>query len=53
LNKIRALGGKRWSDREVVDKILSAYMPRDVNLPTLIREKRGFKRFTPPMSLVE
>ena len=47
VNKIRALGGEKWSDRDVVDKILVAYMARDVNLPTLIREKRGFKRFTP------
>jgi hypothetical protein len=31
----------------VVDKILTTYMARDVNLPTLIREKRSFKRFTP------
>jgi hypothetical protein len=31
----------------VVDKILSAYMARDVQLPTLIREKRGFNKFTP------
>jgi len=47
VNKIRALGGKKWTDRDVVDKILVAYMARDVNLPTLIRENRGFKRFTP------
>jgi hypothetical protein len=33
--------------KEVVDKILSAYMARDVQLPILIREKRGFKKFTP------
>jgi hypothetical protein len=32
--------------KEVVDKILSGYMARDVQLPTLIREKRGFKKFT-------
>jgi hypothetical protein len=31
----------------VVDKILSAYMAMDVQLPTLIREKRGFNKFTP------
>ena len=37
VNKIRALGGQRWTDSEVVDKILSAYMARDVNLPILIR----------------
>jgi hypothetical protein len=47
VNKIRALGGEKWSDKDVVDKILTAYMARDVNLPTLITEKRGFKRFTP------
>jgi hypothetical protein len=33
--------------REVVDKILSTYMARDVQLPTLIREKRCFNKFTP------
>jgi hypothetical protein len=47
VNKIRALGGDKWSDKDVVDKILTAYMARDVNLPTLVREKRDFKRFTP------
>ena len=47
VNKIRSLGGEKWSDKDVVDKILTAYMDRDVNLPTLIREKRGFMRFTP------
>jgi hypothetical protein len=47
VNKIRALGGDKWNDKDVVDRILTAYMARDVNLPTLIREKRGFKRFTP------
>ncbi|OEL28380.1 hypothetical protein BAE44_0010601 [Dichanthelium oligosanthes] len=45
--KVRALGSEKWGDKEVVDKILCAYMARDVNLPTLIREKTGFKRFTP------
>jgi hypothetical protein len=47
INKIRSLGSSRWGRREVVDKILSAYMARDVQLPTLIREKRGFNKFTP------
>ena len=48
INKIKSLGSTRWGRKEVVDKILSAYMARDVQLPTLIREKRGFKKFTPP-----
>jgi uncharacterized membrane protein YqiK len=47
INKIKSLGSRRWGIREVVDKILSAYMARDVQLPTLIREKRGFNKFTP------
>jgi hypothetical protein len=46
INKIKSLGSTRWGRREVVDKILSAYMSRDVQLPTLIREKRGFNKFT-------
>jgi hypothetical protein len=47
LNEIKSLGSTRWGRREVVDKIHSAYMARDVQLPTLIREKRGFNKFTP------
>jgi hypothetical protein len=47
VNKIKSLGSTRWGRREVVDKMLSAYMARDVQLPTLIREKRGFNKFTP------
>jgi hypothetical protein len=47
INKIKSLGSTRWGRREVVDKILSAYMARDVQLPTLIREMRGFNKFTP------
>nr|XP_034601211.1 DNA ligase 1-like [Setaria viridis] len=47
INKIRSLGSDKWGKREVVDKILSAYMATDVQLPILIRENRGFKKFTP------
>jgi hypothetical protein len=47
INKITSLGSTRWGRREVFDKILSAYMARDYQLATLIREKRGFDMFTP------
>jgi hypothetical protein len=47
INKIKSIGSTRWGRREVVDKILSTYMVRDVQLPTLIREKRGFNKFIP------
>jgi hypothetical protein len=43
---MKSLGSTRWGRREVVDKILSAYMARDVQLPTLIKENRGFNKFT-------
>jgi hypothetical protein len=46
INKIKSLESTRWARREVVDKILSAYMARDFQLPTLIRKKRGFNKFT-------
>jgi hypothetical protein len=47
INKIKSLGSTRWGRREVVDKILFAYMARDVQLPTIIREKTAFDKFTP------
>jgi hypothetical protein len=46
INKIKSLGSTRWGRREVVDKILFSYMARDVQLPKIIREKRGFNKFT-------
>jgi hypothetical protein len=44
-NQIKSLGGDKGGDREIVDKILTVYMARDVTLPSLIRAKRGFKHF--------
>ena len=45
-NQIKSLGGDKWGDREIVDKLLTMYMARDVTLPSLIRAERGFKHFT-------
>jgi hypothetical protein len=45
-NQIKSLGGDKWGDREIVDKLLTIYMVRDVTLPSLIRAERGFKHFT-------
>jgi hypothetical protein len=44
--QIKSCGGDKWGDREIVDKLLSVYMARDVTLPSLIRVERGFKHFT-------
>jgi hypothetical protein len=44
-NQIKSLGGNKWGDREIVDKLLTIYMARDVTLPSLIRAERGFKHF--------
>jgi hypothetical protein len=35
-NQIKSLGGDKWGDREIVDKLLTVYMVRDVTLPSLI-----------------
>ena len=45
-NQIKSLGGNKWDDREIVDKLLTVYMAKDVTLPNLIRAERGFKHFT-------
>jgi hypothetical protein len=45
-NQIKSLGGDKWGDREIVDKLLTVYMARLVTLPSLIRAERGFKHFT-------
>jgi hypothetical protein len=45
-NQIKSLGGDKWGDHEIVDKLLTVYMARDVTLSSLIRAERGFKHFT-------
>jgi hypothetical protein len=45
-NQIKSLGGDKWGDHEIVDKLLTIYMARDITLPSLIRAERGFKHFT-------
>jgi hypothetical protein len=45
-NQIKSLGEDKWGEREIVDKLLTVYMARDVTLPSLIRAERGFKHFT-------
>jgi len=45
-NQIKLLGGDKWGDREIVNKLLTVYMVRDVTLPSLIRAERGFNHFT-------
>jgi hypothetical protein len=45
-NQFKSLGSDKWGDREIVDKLLTVYMARDITLPSLIRAERGFKHFT-------
>jgi hypothetical protein len=45
-NQIKSLGEDKWGDREIVDKLLTVYMARDVTLPSLIRAEKGFRYFT-------
>jgi hypothetical protein len=53
INKIKSLGSTRWGRREVVDKILSAYMARDVQLPTLIKRRGASRNLLHRMGLEE
>ena len=45
-NQIKSLGGDKWGNREIVNKLLTVYMARYVTLPSLIRAEREFKPFT-------
>jgi hypothetical protein len=45
-NQIKSLGRDKWGDHEIVDKLLTVYMARDITLPSLIRAERSFKHFT-------
>ncbi|RLN08902.1 hypothetical protein C2845_PM11G16740 [Panicum miliaceum] len=45
-NQIKSLDGDKWGDCEIVDKLLTVYIARDITLPSLIRAERGSKHFT-------
>ncbi|XP_025791222.1 uncharacterized protein LOC112872339 [Panicum hallii] len=47
INQIRNLGSKKWTDHEVVKRMIRAFSVRNITLCTMIRESPNYKRMTP------
>jgi hypothetical protein len=46
VNKVRAYGSKRWTNRLMVKKLLRAYTIRDTTLVSIIRGDPNHRRMT-------
>jgi hypothetical protein len=47
VNKVRAYGSRRWSDRRMIDRMLWAYVVMDKTVISLIKQDPTFKKITP------
>jgi hypothetical protein len=47
VNKVRAYGSKRWTNRLMVKKLLRAYTIRGTTLVSIIRGDPNHRRMTP------
>jgi hypothetical protein len=47
INQVRSLGSKKWTDHEVVKRMIRAFSVRNIILCTLIRESPNYKKMTP------
>jgi hypothetical protein len=47
INQVRSLGSKKWTDHEVVTRMIRAFSVRNITLCTLIRESPNYKKMTP------
>jgi hypothetical protein len=47
VNKVKAYGSKRWTNKLMVQRLLGAYMTRDTTLVSIIRGDPKLKRMTP------
>jgi hypothetical protein len=47
VNKVRDYGSRRWGDRRVIDRMLRAYVVKDITLISLIKKDPTFKKMTP------
>jgi hypothetical protein len=47
INQVRSLGSKKWTDHEVVKRMIRAFSVRNITLCTLIRESPNYKKMTP------
>jgi hypothetical protein len=46
VNKVRALGSKKWTDRILIERLMMAYTPMNYNVMILIRQDPVYKKMT-------
>jgi hypothetical protein len=46
VNKARALGSKKWTDRTLTERLMMTYTPMNYNVVTLIHEDPTYKKLT-------
>jgi hypothetical protein len=46
VNKAKALGSKKWTDRMLTERLMRAYIPMNYNVVALIRQDSTCKRMT-------
>jgi hypothetical protein len=46
VNKARALGSKKWTDRILMERLMMAYTPMNYNVVALIRQDPAYKKMT-------
>jgi hypothetical protein len=46
VNKARALGSKKWTDRMLTERLMIAYTPINYNVVALIRQDHAYKKMT-------
>jgi hypothetical protein len=46
VNKAKALGSKKWTDRMLIERLMRAYTPMNYNVVALIRQDPTYKKMT-------
>jgi hypothetical protein len=46
VNKVRALGSKKWTDRILIERLMMTYTPMNYNVVILIRQDPVYKKMT-------
>jgi hypothetical protein len=46
VNKAKALGSKKWTDRMLIERLMRAYTPMNYNVVALIRQDPTYKKIT-------
>jgi hypothetical protein len=46
VNKARALGSKKWTDRVLMERLIMVYTPMNYNIMSLIRQDPAYKKMS-------